>query len=496
MLFTLLRKLRKAWTTPNMGRKPKKVRRACPQVERLEDRDVPAVFHWIGPALDSGAFGNASDWDLGSVPGPNDTAEYGAGAESCILDRAYTVGKLQIDPGYTGTLYLLGNKLTTSNFNVANGVIQGQGGQNPGEVAIQSANQGSFELSGGLLTQLTLTLGVLGGGTAGWTGGTIDNSTWNIANPLQIAGQDLAGGSNNPNNKIIQLSTVNIQNTSVTWFQGTVYLSSGSTFLNTGTLEIQGAQKLGRLLIVGAGPSVFNNSGTVKKTGDGRARIYSTFQNNGIVQVLSGTQEFDGNVTVSALFTTMAGTAVDFSQAGIAATDTVAANFQFQGPGQMILDQATLVVNQGLDVVVPNFLLENAGTLLVNGTFEATEFTWQGGAIVGNGQVVVGPTDHVAIQAAGFDNELQGATIWDFGVIDWTGGDVNVTQGGVIEVGPSGAAARLDIWCNGTLESTDGFGAINVNLGGILDNPGFGLPNIDITINNLGGKIDLNGPIP
>ena len=74
MAWTFLGALFRSWSRRSSpARKPYRRRFARPWFEVLEDRTVPSAISWTGNG-DGSSWGDASNWDSGTVPGPNDDA--------------------------------------------------------------------------------------------------------------------------------------------------------------------------------------------------------------------------------------------------------------------------------------------------------------------------------------------------------------------------------------------------------------------------------------
>src|ERR1700690_1515347 len=221
-----------------------------------------ATINWTNTA--GGNWSVAANWNPNQVPGASDIAVINSsGTYTVTLDTSPTVGSLTLGGAGKQTLTTAGYNLALNNASLvkANGILAFNGGN----------------LSGpGLLTVI---------GQFNWTNGTIDaSSTLTVATNGMLV---LAGNNGSSyvmqgtltNAGIVQLVSGNLQ---LNYCNGgpLINLSGGLLDLKSDVSIVSGC---------GGGPSLIN-MGTVRKSGGtGTSTIYPTFNNNGTLDVQTGT---------------------------------------------------------------------------------------------------------------------------------------------------------------------------------------------------------------
>jgi RHS repeat-associated protein len=188
---------------PAPRRKPSRV---IPQIERLEDRVVPANITWTGGGTTNN-WTDSHNWMGNVVPGAADTAIFNSGAKTATVDTGFagTVAGIQINSGYTGTITLKEALTDTGSF---------------------SQNAGTLKTNGFALS--------VGGGVS-ITGGTFNNATGTLN--LNGSGENLNVPTAALGNVTVN-TTGTITTTSSTLDVDSLTLNSGTLVAPSGTLTI------------------------------------------------------------------------------------------------------------------------------------------------------------------------------------------------------------------------------------------------------------------
>jgi hypothetical protein len=410
--------------------------RCRPRFERLEDRIAPTI-NWTGG---SGNFNDPTHWIGGVVPGPSDNA---------VIDVS----------GVTVT-YSSGSRSVHS-------------------VTCNDA----FVLSGGSLTvaapstihQLTM------------KGGALSLSTG-------AAGLSLSGAS--------------------TLLQGTLRAAPGATVTNTGTLSVAVGWTLNASSSVG-----FINDGTLDKTGTGPLTIPASFVNAGTVEVqggiltLAGGGKSNGSFLVDAQFTLsfastyqlMAGSKV--SGAGITSfswgsvtvdgfynvtggTVVAGGTANFISPvtsvGSLIVAHGTANFSTSSLVTVPTLTLEE-GTLTGSDNVVITgSMDWLSGTMSGTGGTLLQPGTQVTFIEGTLDTRSLGNK-----------GSFTTAAGSVLTLAHGAAVGNAGTWTDEGGNGVTGTGTFNNSAKYV--NSGSGTTSYKVPFNNAGtaevqsGTMNLGG---
>ncbi len=234
---------------------------------------ITQTDQWTGAhfAVDTN-WSDGANWSLGTPPTTGQTALFTK--NSSVKDFASTVnagftssiGTLDIDSTWGGTITVNTALSVTGNFTLASGSFGGNGAVTIAGIASQ------------------------------WSGGQIDVGTGGFANTgtLTIAGtgtENLKGGT------LTNIGTIDQTGA------GTLQLGAGATLLNgsKGTYDIEAAVKI-------TGGTI-TNAGTLEQTkGTGTSTISSALSNTGKLFVNTGTVDVSGKVTQVSGTTLTAGT--------------------------------------------------------------------------------------------------------------------------------------------------------------------------------------------
>ncbi len=295
------------------------------------------------------------------------------------------------------------------------------------------SGSGLYLLSSGTLTLdgiATVTFRMDGGALTGdhtfangfqWNGGEIKNgSTLNdLTSSFEI--NDAAG------NTLTGHSFTN-QGT-VYWNDGDILLNAGTTFTNRGTLEDNAADP-GETHSVrtssGATGSFLNESGaTYTLAGGGTSKFAVAFENQGAVAL------HDGSTLV------LDGTGTNRNGASLTANT-----------GTTVVFDNDFVVEEALDLLGGGQFTLAAGTLTMNGTVNAPDFTIDGGTLVGinsfnaglvwNGGILgsAGTTHNTGDSAMSINdpsgNTLDNHHLINNGQVTWNDGDILLNNGSSI----------------------------------------------------------------
>ncbi len=318
-----------------------------PAILHLEDRIVlSSVDYWTGASARSGGndnWSNGGNWSLGVVPGASDTAEFTSSeshAGAAVMDTATTVGAVNIDSTWGGTLTVSAPLTISGNFTFASGTLNGNG-----------------------------TISASGSGSA-WSGGYINFGTGSLSN----AGTLTISGSSNQAFAGTLTNTGTIVNTSTS----TVYAAAGGTTINNeagATFDIQAAATL---TSNGLSDTAFNNAGTLERsTGSGMATISFPVNNTGTIAGDSGTLALTGGGSGNGSDTITAAAGGIVSLGG-----SYTGTFAGSGAGSVLLAQVSTFTGAGASGVTLNFsggvlqwmqgalggTVTNAGTLTISGS--------------------------------------------------------------------------------------------------------------------------------
>ncbi|HEX3624285.1 MAG TPA: polymorphic toxin-type HINT domain-containing protein [Verrucomicrobiae bacterium] len=350
---------------------------------------------------------------------------------------------------------------------------------------------GNHAVSGSLTCNGTTVPGswmVLGGGTMNWSGGA-------ISGPLTV-------GSNGVLN-VTGSGTIYLQN--VLTNEGTVNYSGTGTFY----VQNNGSGVLGAIdNMPGAvwdflndpggincyycgGSEVFNNAGTVEKTGGtGTSNVHLTFNNTGLVVAQTGTIAFSEGGIMNGSYSASSGAVINFSGGPFSYTTIPV----LTGPGLIEITGGSLTLANN---IIPGLQM-NGGTISLGAGFQGgsiTNLTFTGATLSGNWTVIGtfncgnGVSGNLAIAPGALLNwsggtisgsltEAAGATVnWSGGIM---GGPLTVNSSAVLNVSGNSTIYLQNILTNQ--------GTVNYSATGTfyVQNNGSGLIG---TIDNMPGAL-------
>jgi len=367
----------------------------------------------------SGNWSNAANWSCTAVPGLFDDALITVGGAN------YTVTVDVISE--VNSITMTGTTGWTNTFAVALN----------SPIIIHNAStfgtDTALDLVGGDVTAL----GDISAQTVNWSGGQLSGAgVMNIANLNLMP----AAGS-----LVVNGKTMNVNNTAHQG--GLLQIGLGSVFNNLGSynLQIDGGGIIRDYGVTGAG--VFNNtingmfSIIIGAVGTGQATSLIPFNNDGIVEVLSGTFGLFGNGIHTGTFLTASATESFLFSGG---THTLSAENALSGTGlyrvnggnvsityaplptaavttNIALDSGTLSIT-GAPVTTLTMI---GGTLTNAGNHTVQTFNWDGGTVNGPGTIF--PT---SLNMTGAGQRILDGTILDVsGLVVHNGGDLVLDNG-------------------------------------------------------------------
>ena len=231
----------------------------------MEERRLLSVVNWVGAegGGDGVTWGNASNWESGTVPQSGDDVYIvsaagditGVGGSINSLHSSQSNVSLDVtgvfsiasDSEVAGYLTIAGGLLNNSGKLTVAGGLSVDGGELEGAGDVTVTNAFNLDNGGALLDTGTLTVN----GLFTWTGGSILGSgTTNAMGGMNISGAGLT----------FENGTINSAG-QVTWAGGSILGDNGPTWNNDGTFNAQTDSEF--LLWDGEGPQpVLNNHGT------------------------------------------------------------------------------------------------------------------------------------------------------------------------------------------------------------------------------------------
>jgi hypothetical protein len=347
-------------------------------VEHLEDRRLLTTRTWTGNGADD-LWSNAANWDGGlTVPTNGDDVVIAATANSAEVLFDSTAAAVTINSLSSAEPFHIGGSILTL------------------------TGAGSFTMTAGL----TLSLGALGGSgsltvspTMDWTGGNMGGDGGTLVIPagvnLNISGFRQMFGH-----------TINNSGT-ITWAGSNSELraDAGTNTLNNLSGGVFNAQSNSAMDTFG-GAWVFDNQAgaTLNKSGAGTTTTFiATFNNEGAVNVTSGTLALQNGGTGGAMFSVSSGGTLNFS----GGTYTLAATSSLTGAGDVAFG-SNATVNVGGTYNITGNTNINGGSANFNAAASATTVNLSLGKLGGSGTVTVGST------------------------MDWTGGNMGGDGGTLV----------------------------------------------------------------
>jgi hypothetical protein len=434
----------------HVGRPTARLRRRTfrPELELLEGRIVPAVDVWTGAnhAVDNN-WSDGKNWSLLRAPTSSDVASFSGGAQSntSVVDQNFTVGGLQINGAWNGTI-IVNSTLTLA-----------KGSTNEWDGGSLNVPQGDSVVNNGTLT-LNSTAGVtLGGGGTFTNNGLINQQG---AGDLAIAGTNVAT---------------------------TLINSAGAAydFLADSSIVYGGGNSGGAV----------SNAGTIEKTAaTGTSKVAQPLTNNGgTLDAQTGTLGIATNSNnTNGTYHTAAGATLDLT-GGSGVTFTENGAFTAAGNGTLMLDNGALAIGSG------------GATFAIPGT---VSFQWSGGSVNVPVNATLAVNGNLALTGSAGETLGGGGTLAESGTITQSGAGnlaiagnsvattLNILSGSVYDftadssIVYGGGASGGAVTNAGTIEKTAGTGTSKVaqplTNTGTLD-AATGILQIDANSSNTGG---------
>ncbi len=294
-----------------------------------------------------------------------------------------------------------------------------------------------------------------------WNGGAIEGTLTNLGTLNISTGNDHVLG-----------------NPAVIENQGTIVQSGGrlnfvnGTINNSGVYDIQTSND--NVLLVGGGGGVFNNSGTLRKTGgDGLSnlRVPINSGSSASIDVYTGAMALGaGGSLQGSTFSAATGTVLELAR-GV--TTTISGNLTGSGNGSIQLNSGGSL-RVGQDGVTLNF----PGQL----------FQWNGGSMEGTvtnaGTITIATgNDHVIGNPGTLDNR---------GTVLHTGGRVNLVNGTIRNAPGATYELRTD---NDNAFFVGGGGGLISNAGDFVKSGGTGTARLRVAVDNTGAMVSESGQL-
>ncbi len=339
------------------------------------------------------------------------------------------------------------------------------------------------------LIQPTCTLSVTGGVMSG-------NGLVTVSGPMTWSGGTITG-----NGSFVSSGHLDLDGTSTKTIDGkTLTINGTATWANSGKIGIRNS---GVLSIANGGyfeiqndsdfdfvsPSggTIENNGTIRKISSGTTGVEMDFTNNGLLDVQSGTFEFqenttstNGNYRASSLgeiifneeIHTFDGTTFS-GNGGFSEFDNGTVNVN--GNGITVADTALLVVNGS------NTLIDGSGAIIINGLLQ-----WERGTIAGSGGITINGTLETV---GGSSRTLDANNLTNNNLFKWNNtGALRLTNGANFLNTVNGT---LEFLTDGVLDHLDPSGGTLNNQGSITKTSGIGKSIIDLETTNS-GNVTIN----
>ena len=456
-----------------------------------------SVIHWTSPI--NGTWNTTADWSTDSVPGGSDNVYIDA------TGATYSVDSTQNNAAGTLTIVDDATLIISNNtsFTIYGAI------SNAGTISLDSTGQNTMLALVGSGTNVTLS----GGGQI----------------ILSDNADNLIEGTNNP-------TLTNVNNTisgagSIVSVDGT-----GLTLINEQGGIINATGTINQLII---SPSeVVQNSGTLEDTGSAGLLISQTTVDNAATGIILAA---GAGSHVDLQGATISGGTLETTGGGVIDTLSAQAANLLDGTSTTLNNTGNVVVNNGTNLFLQG-VINNTGTISVNGTTSGTAIMMQGAStnvmLEGSGQIILSDDANNLIEGTNnatltnVDNTISGAgTIngtvanagltvvnENFGVIDATGTNpliitanvTGVTNTGTLEAtGPGGLALRTTVAnAGGLIEALNGShvdlqgaaiegGTLATANGGVIDTLSAQAANLldgtSTTLNNTANVVVNNG---
>jgi hypothetical protein len=330
------------------------------------------------------------------------------------------------------------------------------------------------------LSALTISGGMLTGsgnvtidGLLTWTGGTITG----LGDTLANGGINISGFGG----KTLDGRTIENAGTAIWAGTGNITVANGAIWNNLANATFDGRSNATMSGIIGA-PSSFNNMGTFRKSvSSAMTTMGLLFNNDGLVDVETGTLDLAGGGVSNGSITVASGTTLRFG----GGTYTINPSSTISGPGNFIVGSDAINLPPSVSVVgtysisgattitggtanffndidLPNLTL-SGGTLtgLGNVTIGGT-LTWNGGTMSGTGNTVAKGSTHITTSVS-TGPTLDGRTFINAGTVTWTSpNDIRANNGAIFDNLPG---AVFDVQTDASFGNSSGFSPLFINEG-------------------------------
>jgi len=331
----------------------------------------------------------------------------------------------------TGLVDIQSGRLALTGGSIGNGTFQSPSGVNLDLSAGAHNLSGTIAGTGVVLSGGTLVGALTIAGTLNWVGGTMGGGgTTTIASGgvLSVSGA---------NDKNLQQHTINNSGT-ILWTDAGRIVGNYGGVVNNLTGGVFQAQNDTTFIYnncygCGSAPVLNNTGGTFRKTVATGTTTFdgAPFNNNGTIDLQTGTLNLAGGGTSSGVFNAAANKTINFT----ASTHTLTTGASFTGAGFSRIAGGTVTVSG--TATAQNFELAS-GTLNgdnavgTNSTLTASGiFNWTGGTMSGTGSTDIAGGAAFNLSSAN-DRALSGRTINNSGNTTWTAGAIWGNYGGVV----------------------------------------------------------------
>ena len=472
------------------------------KVIRARTLNLNSAGAWVAGRIDHGVgavINNSGAWDWQSdddflfnqggargVLNNTGTITKSGGAATKTVDVTWNHTVTGILNANSGTLQLAANSTSAGAYNVA-ATLQFSGSTHNWDAGTTFAGTGTTLLSSGSISvNATIPMGSLlnlNGATLTGTGTLETNNTF-----TWTAGVMDGGGITNVNAtlalsgtgvKTLRNRTLNTLS-AVTWSAGRFDHGVGAVINNTSTWDIQSDDQF--FFSQGNPRGVFNNDGTVTKSGGLTTKVVDIIFNNpagGVVNANSGTLLLTADSTSSGTYNVAAILLFDTS------THNWEAGVTFTGAGTTRINGGAVNVNAA--VPMGSLFHLAGGTLTGTGTLDTNStFTWTGGTQDGGGITNINAT--LVMNSTGVKVQ-RNRVLNTPGAVTWTSGRYDHGVGAVINNTGTWDFQNDDQF----FFSQGGTRGVFQNNGTVTKSGGAGTKFVDVTFNNpAGGVVNTN----
>ncbi len=386
----------------------------------------------------------------------------------------------------SGTLRLNGGGISSGTYSATGGTLQYASGTHTLSGSAAFAGSGTHLITNAsVVVNTTVTiqnLTIAGGGGLDGTGVVTVSGTlsWTNGNMAGTGRTESTGALNISGADLKQLFARTLATSGTTTWTGTggIRMHNSAVISNSGTWDVQNDAVIQNW----SGTPRFDNNagGTVSKTaGAGVTATDVAFNNNGTLNVASGTVQLNGGGLSTGTYNTTTGI-LEFGNG----THTLNAGASFPGGGvQRITGGASLIIDtdlaiQNLDIAGGNGL-GGAGIVTVGGTLN-----WTSGSMAGTGQTVV--TGTLAISSPNLKQLFTRALVIATDSATWAD-QSNIRLHNQARIDNLGT---FTIQNSQTVENWTGNSSFN-NSGSVVKAVGTLTTDFQVAFNNLGGTVDV-----